>query len=811
MKHINLKNTKENIEFIAPSLGRVSNDFYPKRQDQFGHIKKLQRKFNEVVSDSDIKSIEERETLYLQIKGDPGARLKYDSLENRIIDSKVLNVKEVLVEDEDGETEKIEQVVLSLPKKNSNKFLKKLEEYEATLETEGNPKNNDLVRSITNIERVIVESFWTGETEWMPTDSTKKWCELWVDSVNDDSIKEFKKIVRSLDIQMKDEQISFEERTVFIAKVSRDDLSDLVKRSDHIAEFRKSVEVKPFFIELDVADQQKFAEELLTRVEVEDSNVYVSLLDTGINSGHPLLEQICSDKDIYSYFENYDGFDVTGHGTNMSGVIAYGYLEKLLESLENITIPYKIESFKVLPDKGENDEELYGAIVQQSVSDLTIENPDRIRVYCMAITANDYSITDGRPSSWSGALDELISGKFDEDRKVFFVAGGNIDGPFDKGEYPEININTGISEPAQSWNAITVGAYVNSEDKERENIATFGQLSPFSRTSRKWDNGRWPIKPEIVFDGGTAIFSGDQAFQDDTTSILTTYHKTTNRLFDTIHATSAATAFAANMAAKIRSVYPSYWPETIRGLMIHSADWTSEMKEQFLDSNKKSDYTKLLRSCGYGVPSYDKAINTKKSRVAMIIEDEIQPFDGDKTKEMHIHKIPWPSDLLLANELEDVKLKMKVTLSYFIEPSPGEIGWRDKFLYQSYGLRFALNGDADKEEFAKKINKAVRNNKDDKGEGSGIEWTLGTNNQKMGSIHSDVWEDYASQMAAQRYVAVYPVNGWWRKRKHLGSSQNKAKYSLILTVESEKENIDLLTPILNEIKQTIDIETIIEN
>jgi len=808
MKHLNLKNTKESMAFTTVNKNGGGKDFYPNRQDKLSHIKRLQSKFSQVVTDSKVKSFEEREKLYLQITGEPELRLKFDSLENRKIESKVMNIRQIPVQNSAGDVENVEQVVLSLPKKNANKFLKKLEEYEATLGLPNkNPTNNDLVRSISNIEAVILESFWTGNTEWIPTDAEKVWCEVWVDSVDETNIADFKRLVASLNLQMKNEQILFEERTVFILKASKADLSTLIKRSDHIAEFRKSVEVTPFFIELDVEDQHKFVDELLSMVEVEANGIYVSLFDTGINTGHPLLERICSDEDVHSYFENYDGFDVKGHGTNMSGVIAYGYLEKLLEGIESIKIPHQIESVKVLPDRGANDEHLYGAIIQESVSDLTIDNPDRIRVYCMAITANDYALTDGRPSSWSGALDELIAGRFDEDRKVFVVAGGNIDPPFEKGNYPDLNIQTGISDPAQSWNAITVGAYVNTEDKNQENIASFGQLSPYSRTSREWDNSRWPVKPEIVLDGGTAVLSDEQAYQDDTTSILTTGHDVTKNLFDIIWATSAATAFAANMAAKIRSIYPEYWSETIRGLMIHSADWTPEMKQQFLQTDKKSDYTKLLRTCGYGVPDYDRAINTSNNRVAMIIEDELQPFDGDSMNEMHLHKIPWPTDLLLSDKFEDVKLKMKVTLSYFIEPSPGEIGWRDKFLYQSHGLRFALNGHSDKDEFTKKINKKVRNSKEDKGEDPGINWTLGKNNQSMGSIHSDIWEDYASEMAAQRYIAVYPVNGWWRKRKHLGASHKKARYSLILTVESEKVDIDLLTPILNEIKQTVNIET----
>jgi len=35
---------------------------------------------------------------------------------------------------------------------------------------------------------------------------------------------------------------------------------------------------------------------------------------------------------------------------------------------------------------------------------------------------------------------------------------------------------------------------------------------------------------------------------------------------------------------------------------------------------------------------------------------------------------------------------MRITLSYFVEPSPGEVGWKDRYRYASHGLRFELNG-----------------------------------------------------------------------------------------------------------------------
>jgi len=53
------------------------------------------------------------------------------------------------------------------------------------------------------------------------------------------------------------------------------------------------------------------------------------------------------------------------------------------------------------------------------------------------------------------------------------------------------------------------------------------------------------------------------------------------RLFTTFEATSAASALASRFAAQNWVQYPSLWPETIRALMVHSAEWTEQMCRQF--------------------------------------------------------------------------------------------------------------------------------------------------------------------------------------------------------------------------------------
>lgn len=78
--------------------------------------------------------------------------------------------------------------------------------------------------------------------------------------------------------------------------------------------------------------------------------------------------------------------------------------------------------------------------------------------------------------------------------------------------------------------------------------------------------------------------------------------------------------------------------------------------------------------------------------VNMVIQGELQPYDKKSMKEMHLHTLPWPKEVLQS--LGEIPVTLKVTLSYFIEPGPGEVGWKDKYRYPSCGLRFdVINSD----------------------------------------------------------------------------------------------------------------------
>ena len=124
-------------------------------------------------------------------------------------------------------------------------------------------------------------------------------------------------------------------------------------------------------------------------------------------------------------------------------------------------------------------------------------------------------------------------------------------------------------------------------------------------------------------------------------------------------------------------------------------------------------------------------------------------------------------------------------------------------------IRFEVNNsDESEEDFKKRINKLMREDNEDKGNGSsGSErWTLGKNNRCLGSIHSDIWEGTAADLSQANYIAVYPISGWWKEKNKLEKYNNKIRYSLIISLETPNQEIDLYTPIITQIKSKIPIE-----
>jgi hypothetical protein len=199
------------------------------------------------------------------------------------------------------------------------------------------------------------------------------------------------------------------------------------------------------------------------------------------------------------------------HGTAMAGLAAYDDLRHLMESIGPWIQPHRLESVKLIHEGIEHDPENYGAVTKEAVFRAPVNNSKRNRVYCLALTQGTLE-DDGRPSSWSAGVDAAAAATGEQSPvpNVILVSAGNIRNFLKEFyRYPYTAYESPIENPAQAWNAITVGAITrhtvigeaDDESQRSRPVARFEKLSPFSRSSRQW-NTRWPIKPDIVMEGG---------------------------------------------------------------------------------------------------------------------------------------------------------------------------------------------------------------------------------------------------------------------------------------------------------------------
>ena len=188
-------------------------------------------------------------------------------------------------------------------------------------------------------------------------------------------------------------------------------------------------------------------------------------------------------------------------------------------------------------------------------------------------------------------------------------------------------------------------------------------------------------------------------------------------------------------------------------------------------------------------------------------QSTIQPYEKDRMKDMHIHRLPWPRDLLL--DLGDVEVSLKVTLSYFAEPNPARRGWKRPHRYASHGLRFDVKSATETlSEFRKRLNKMALEEEEEKpiSHSSG-DWFLGPRVRNRGSLHSDVWRGSAAELAERGIIGLYPVVGWWRERPTLKRWKESVRYSLVVSIATPRIDVDIYQPIANLIEQTVAVET----
>jgi len=758
--------------------------------------------------------------VYLEVEAREGGRLPELTWKNEGI---TLGAQRL---NEDG----VEVGALFVPVTAAPFLSKKLNEYTLEDTPAGKPKNEDRFAPVEALRYGSTLSLWTDRRPF-PEAHESIWWECWC---WEKRARNFAHLARRLNLRVSERRLHFPDFEVVLVYGTPLALENLIRHSDAVEELRRASDSPRFFMTDVRREISQWVGDLSDRiVPPMANNPAVCILDNGVAREHPLLRPALQGSDCLTVDSRWgvDDHSDSGHGTNIIGTALFGDLTYPLADRAEVQLRFHVESVKFIAPNGftSTDPSNYGDITKSAVALVESNEPTRNRVICMAVTNED--VSGERPTSWSAAVDQICAGvpaggvdpeeTSSLQRRLFIVSAGNIpdhsnpDETSDPDEFP-------IEDPGQAWNALTVGGFtdkceINQDYEGWTPAARVGELSPYSRISTDWEHSNTPIKPEVVFEagnralspGGTELLAGM-----DSLSLLTTNKDFTRHPLTLFWATSAATAQAAGMAGSILSAHPELWPETVRGLIVHSAHWTPAMLDQMRRCSTKAESIRLARNFGYGVPQLERALASAENDLALVAQSEVQPYqrvrklqtDGTyklsapSFHQVHYYPLPWPKGEL--EKLGEKKVSLKVTLSYFVEPSPGREAPVNPGQYRSFGLRFAMKRRSDTGDvFRKRVNKLERALDERLPEAeSDSRWTFGSQSVSAGSLHCDIWTGSAVELAARDQIAIYPVGGWWKYRPHLERHSSMARYSLIVSITSDDVEVKLYSEIAEYIR-----------
>ncbi|GBQ83561.1 S8 family peptidase [Asaia krungthepensis] len=686
----------------------------------------------------------------------------------------------------------------------------------------GNQRRPDVDRFevVEEVRAIDAGSLFTGALDLVAPDII--WWELWVrqpialaDRLAD--------VARNANIDVHEDRLIFPDTTVLFLHGAAATIATFAMRvPGAITEIRRATgTIDPFLDHGDTGlGQHDWVVELARRVSApaQDAPV-VCTLDTGIAASHPLIAPGLRGAWAYDAAWGADDHQPNGgHGTPLAGLVLYGDLEPLMNDARPVVLTHGAESMKLLPPHGfpPTKPPSYGVVTQGAISLVEIERPDALRSFCIATSATDFP--PSRPSTWSGALDQIASGAMlgevdekisaaERPKRLMVVATGNVSG----GMAVDVLPSQPLEDPSQSWNALTIGGFTRKEQPPApppvmRAAVPANHRSPFSRGSQSLPDDLTPIKPEVLFEAGN-MMSDATGFcgWDPSVSLLSTGSGVAAEPLVPFWATSAAVGMAGHFVGQLQAARPDLWPETHRALTVDSAHWPEPVRKKFIGrgahwkTGSKAEKQQHLREFGYGVPNIDRAILSARNDVTLVAQAEIQPFaigtDGRTGvfNEMHFYDLPWPKAAL--EQLENEIVTMKVTLSYFIEPNlTGKAATRPD-TYRSFGLRFDMKKRI--ESNARFRNRICASQAKDGTEADAETscWLLGPKAIQAGSLHCDLWRGRAVDLAGHDAIAVYPVGGWWKSHAGQKRVADKARYALVISISAPGQQVDLYSEV----------------
>lgn len=798
-RHLRVEAFAKSEAYRRPNLAVVPRDY---ARIAAAHAETLSREFASAIEAASNRLLGERE----DVAGLPGTYVGVETAPNGPVPNLEWKTQGVRVSALDRTETGSVRGTLFVPDAARDFVAGKLNEYGEKRTDADKPRHDGRFAPIERFFEARLEDLWT-DSRVLPELGTNAWWELWCWQ---DRVQNALSKAEALNLPVASDRLVFPERVLIYVYGARDAISRLVASCDAVAELRMGRDTAAYFMGLKRPDQHGWVGEAVERLELsaDADQTALCILDTGVNIAHDLIAPILPADRRFSVRQAWGIDDHDGHGSEMAGLAAFGDLTSAFQTNAAIPIDYNLESVKLVhpPALPATDPGNFGLVTAQAIALPEIAFPQTRRIYCLAVTQP--GVHGPRATSWSAALDaaayECAAPGANPPDRLILVSAGNLQDEVGLTDLEQWE-NFEIEDPAQAWNVLTVGGVTDKievADKGYESwkaAAEVGALSPYSRVSSAWNRGVSPIKPELVVEAGNrGIDPADQSLLSGmpSLSLLTTSASPVNEPLSVSWATSAATALGSRMGAGLWSKHGDLWPETVRALLVHSARWSPWMEARLLQTNSKAERLRWLRHFGYGVPSLERARASAGNSLALVAQRRIQPFVKEKgathatAKEADFYELPWPKAALLA--LGDHAVRIRVTLSYFVEPNPNAAGSILAARYRSAGLRFGLQlRNETAKQFAARINQLASLDDDDAADIAEADVTrvLGERSISAGSLHVDEWRGSAADFADRNGLAVFPVGGWWKGVKD--RVNNGMRYALVVTIDAGDTEVDL--------------------
>lgn len=529
----------------------------------------------------------------------------------------------------------------------------------------------------------------------------------------------------------------------------------------------------------------------------------VCILDSGINSNHPLLQPAMAES--ASFVDGEEGeMDLAGHGTAVAGIALYGDVEACNEG--NFWQPqFWVYNGKVMKKCPQTGNAVYNEHSLETSLTRAVEYFVELgcRIFNLSL-GNNNAPYDGMHVRGLAYILDVLSRRHNI---LFVVSTGNFCGSENpavpvnswRDEYPEYLLaeQSSIIDPAPAMTVLTVGSIArHNATVDTLRFPEIYQLSPASENqpspfTRHGPSVKGAFKPELIATGGNLacpmrLENGQWRKVEKGLGVLTFNHEFVgNTIFKEVSGTSLAAPYITHLAGRLLNEYPSSSANLLRAMLVNHAYLPNEVATTFPEDFRnayKEEKSTLNRDvardvAGYGAVNEGDLFRSSDNTVVLLSE---QTIEKDTCQ---FFELPLPADFLRKTL---GTRELTVTLAY----SPAVRTTRSEYLATK--ISFCLVKGSSLDEVQKHFNQAKKAEAETRNDDAVANRDISAQQRNRGTVQSSRWTFKKRNPDEKWFVVVIRQDREWNHPDVL----DEEPYALVVTVaDRDNENAQLYTQI----------------